>query len=84
VPPPSPADYAEIWRKLCAARGIPLPSDLVPFLEETYYRDGRHTRAGYHPGYLLDQVAAICRYQGIEARIDRTLVQLAWKNLYAT
>jgi predicted ATPase with chaperone activity len=83
VPPPSPADYAEIWRKLCTARGIGLPSDLVPFLEETYYRNGRHTRAGYHPGYLLDQVAAICRYQGIETRLDRSLVQLAWKNLYA-
>jgi predicted ATPase with chaperone activity len=84
VPPPSAADYAEIWRKLCAARGIALPPDLVPFLEETYYRDGRHTRAGYHPGYLLDQVAAICRYQGIETRLDHPLVQLAWKNLYAT
>lgn len=83
VPPPSAADYAEIWRKLCVARGIALPPDLVPFLEETYYVDGRYPRAGYHPGYLLEQMAAICQYRGIPTHLDTSLVKLAWKNLYA-
>ena len=50
---------------------------------DTYYRDDRYTRAGYHPNYLLDQVMAICRYRGIDTRLERSLVQMAWKNLYA-
>jgi predicted ATPase with chaperone activity len=83
VPPPSAEDYAQIWRLLCADRGIDLPDELVPFLERHYYADGHRPRAGYHPGYLVDQVAAICQYQGIPTRLDQHLVMLAWQNLFA-
>jgi predicted ATPase with chaperone activity len=83
VPPPSADDYARIWQMLCAERGIELPGELVPFLEQAYYAEGRYPRAGYHPGYLLDQVTAICRYRGTAPRLDLPLVRLAWTNLYA-
>lgn len=83
VPPPGQDDYAVIWRKACAARDLDLPPDLVPFLERNYYEGCRYTRAGYHPGYLIDQVAAICQYQGIATQLNTALVELAWRNLYA-
>ena len=82
VTEPSMEDYARIWAQLCRGRGMELPEDLVPFLEETFYAHGAVTRAGYHPRYLLDQVAAICEYRGIPPRLDRTLVALAWSNLF--
>jgi hypothetical protein len=83
VTEPSKEDYAQIWAQLCRERGVELPDDLVPFLEETFYAQGAVPRAGYHPRYLLDQVAAMCEYQGRPLQLDRTLLTLAWSNLFA-
>lgn len=83
VAEPTRDDYARIWVELCCARGIDLPDDLLPFLEETFYAKGTVPRAGYHPRYLLDQVAAICEYQGRPLQLDTALVAQAWSNLFA-
>ena len=83
VTEPSKEDYARIWTQLCAERAIALPDDLVPFLEETFYAGGAVPRAGYHPRYLLDQVGAMCEYRGRPLQLDRTLLTLAWSNLFA-
>ena len=82
VTEPSKEDYARIWTELCRERDLTLPDDLVAFLEEKLYADGAVARAGYHPRYLLDQVAAICEYQGRPLHLDRDMVALAWKNLF--
>jgi predicted ATPase with chaperone activity len=83
VTEPSKEDYARIWAQLCRERAIELPDDLVPFLEETVYVRGDVARAGYHPRYLLDQVAAMCEYRGLPLQLDRSLLELAWSNLFA-
>ena len=44
---------------------------------------GNVARAGYHPRYLLDQVAAMCEYRGLPLQLDRSLLELAWSNLFA-
>jgi hypothetical protein len=82
VTEPSKEDYARIWTQLCAERAIALPDDLVPFLEETFYAGGAVPRAGCHPRYLLDQVGAMCEYRGRPLQLDRTLLTLAWSNLF--
>lgn len=83
VPQPSMEAYARIWANLCARRKIPLPYDLVPFLEETLYEARGLPRAGFHPSYLLDQVEAMCEYHGRPLRLDKTMISLACQNLYA-
>jgi hypothetical protein len=83
VTEPSKEDYARIWAQLCRERDITLSADLVPFLEETFYAKGAVPRAGYHPRYLLDQVAAMCEYRGLPVQLDRALLELAWSNLFA-
>ncbi|HSA81552.1 MAG TPA: hypothetical protein VLE23_12095 [Geminicoccaceae bacterium] len=80
---PSKEDYARIWAQLCDERGIDLPDDLVPYLEETFYKSGDVPRAGYHPRYLVDQMAAMCEYAGRPLRLDKALLGLAWSNLFA-
>lgn len=81
VPEPSPEDYAQIWAALCAQRHVELPKDVVPFLEESLYAREGVSRAGYHPRYLLDQVAAMCEYEGRPLDLDRALIGLASQNL---
>lgn len=82
VADPSKEDYAHIWARVCQERGIELPEDLVSFLEETFYGPTGVPRAGYHPRYLVDQVAAMCEYAGRPLELDRTLLGLAWRNLF--
>jgi hypothetical protein len=83
VTEPSAEEYASIWARVCSERGIELPADLVPFLEEAFYARGAIPRAGYHPRYLVDQVAAMCEYTGRPLQLDKTLLGLAWSNLFA-
>jgi hypothetical protein len=83
VPEPTVQAYARIWANLCARRNIPLPIDLVPFLEQHLYAAQGMARAGYHPTYLLEQVAAMCEYQGRPLRLDKTLISLACQNMCA-
>lgn len=83
IPEPSREHYARIWAELCARRDVALPDDLLPFLESTLYAEGGIARAGYHPTYLLDQVLAMCDYQGRRLELDNQLVSLACQNLCA-
>jgi hypothetical protein len=83
VADPSKEDYARIWARLCDERGIGLPHDLLPFLEDAFYARGTIPRAGYHPRYLVDQVAAMCEYAGRPLQLDKALLRLAWSNLFA-
>jgi hypothetical protein len=82
VADPSKEDYARIWARVCTERGIELPDDLVAFLEEDCYARGAVPRAGYHPRYLIDQVAAMCDYAGRPLQLDKRLLGLAWSNLF--
>jgi hypothetical protein len=82
VTDPSKEDYASIWARLCDERGIELPDDLLPFLEEAFYARAAIPRAGYHPRYLVDQVAAMCEYAGRPLQLEKALLGLAWSNLF--
>jgi hypothetical protein len=42
-----------------------------------------HSRAGYHPTYLLEEVAATCEYQDRRLELDKQLVSRAFENLAA-
>lgn len=83
VTDPSKEEYADIWARVCHERGIELPDDLVHFLEEAFYAPNAVPRAGYHPRYLVDQVAAMCEYAGRPLQLDKTLLGLAWSSLFA-
>jgi hypothetical protein len=68
---------------VCAAHRIPVADDLVSFLFDEFYAEKGLPRAGYHPKFLIEQVVAICEYEGIPVRLDKELLRIAWHNLYA-
>ena len=81
VEEPSEEDYARIWNRVCDERNIPLPEGMLCFLEENLYGRFGIARAGYHPRYLADQVAAICDYEGQPLWLNNARLRLAWRNL---
>jgi predicted ATPase with chaperone activity len=81
VPEPTDEEYARIWMLVCGERGIALPDGTIRFLDEHLYARHGIARAGYHPRYLVDQVAAICEYEGLPLVLDRARLRIAWSNL---
>ncbi len=70
-------DYTRIFELNCRRRGLRFHQVMVAYLQRRHYAPyGRHMRA-CHPRDLLDQVTALCRYQGREPVITRELLDAA-------
>jgi hypothetical protein len=50
---------------------------MVAYLHRRHYRPDRRPLRACHPRDLLDQVAALCRYRGLEPTITRELLDAA-------
>jgi hypothetical protein len=74
---PSLEQYTRIFELNCQRRGLKFHQVMVAYLHRRHYRpDGRPLRS-CHPRDLLDQVAALCRYRGVEPTITRELLDAA-------
>lgn len=83
VPIPTEEDYCKIFRNVCAEKGLSLPDDILPYLFSELYSRGDVPRGGYQPKYIVDQVIAQCEYEDIPPQLNKTLVRMAWLNLFA-
>ncbi|MCC7416570.1 MAG: ATP-binding protein [Acidobacteria bacterium] len=74
---PSVEAFSRIFELNCRRRNLRFHQVMVAYLQRRHYRpQGRPLRA-CHPRDLLDQVAALCRYRGIEPIITRELLDAA-------
>ena len=81
VPVPTPTQYEEILRRVCAAQGLTLPEEVVGYLLEDFYVKAGVPISGSHPTFLVDHVIERCRFQGIAPRIDLEFIHDAASNL---
>src|SRR5206468_4824716 len=56
---PTPADYAEVFRRYAASVGVAVPAGLMERLLERYGTEGRDLRAS-EPRDLIERVRDIC------------------------
>lgn len=74
---PSDREYHEIFKRVCAARGIPYDQQIfVYLLREHYMKTGRQLKS-VHPRDLLDQIIDICNYRGIVPHLSPELIDAA-------
>jgi hypothetical protein len=74
---PSVDEFTRIFELNCRKRKLRFHRVMVAYLHRRHYSPvGRALRA-CHPRDLLDQVAALCRYRGIEPAITRELLDAA-------
>ncbi len=74
---PSVEAFARIFELNCRARHLKFHQVIVAYLQRRHYGPhGRRMRA-CHPRDLLDQITALCRYQGREPVITRELLDAA-------
>lgn len=79
---PDPAAYRDIFRRAAAARKLDLPESSVDFVIAELTERNDFVLAGYQPGFLLDQVVAVRKYEGGPMLADADTLAFAVANLY--
>ena len=81
---PSREDFIRILVEACRRRAVPPEEEGIAFLLAELYGEGGAEFAAYHPEFLLDQLAAISAYEGVEPRLTPVLLRRAWGNLFTS
>ncbi len=87
IPDPTPDQFAEIFRRVCAAKGVPFSMDGLKYLYVNYYLDAsknklkRQLRA-CHPRDIVDQILSVAKYRGADPRLEPALIDLACHNSF--
>ena len=82
IPNPSREDYFQIFRGVCRKHGIGLDEAMLNEFYDDHYETLGYSPSGHHPKFLIDHVLATCGFIGEEVRLDRALLDEAWKDLY--
>ncbi|MGZ9811599.1 ATPase [Pseudoroseicyclus sp. H15] len=79
---PSRADFLKIFAMVARKRGMPLNEEALIHLIEKKYPTIDNVFANYQPIFLIDQIIAICKFEGIPNQMTPELVDRAWANLF--
>ena len=79
---PGQEDFLKIFARVASAKGVPLDeASLIHLLQAKYPTIG-NVYANYQPGFLIDQIRAICDFEGIPYQMRPDLIDRAWANLF--
>lgn len=79
---PDQENFLKIFALVARKRGMALDeATLVHLLKEKYPTIG-NVYANYQPNFLIDQMIAICDFEGIPYQMNPDLVDRAWANMF--
>jgi hypothetical protein len=78
---PSEEDYVQIFEGVCRSYKIELPSELLSFVMNDFYRIQEIPFACFHPKWVVEQCIAKCKFEHRAPKLDRDLVMSALRNL---
>lgn len=81
---PDREGFIRILVGACRRRGLAVEEAGLAFLLTELYGAEGADFAAYHPEFLLDQLAAISAYEGVEPRMTPALLRRAWANLFTS
>ena len=79
---PSQADFLKIFAMVAKKKKVALDEGSLVHLLKRKYPSVGNVYANYHAPFLLDQIAAICDFEGLPYVMTPELVDRAWANLY--
>jgi len=74
---PSWDEYREIFRRMCAARGVPYDDRGLAYLIQEHYLKHNRSRRACHPRDLLDQLIDTARYTNVPPTLSKDLIDRA-------
>jgi hypothetical protein len=83
VEPPTPAAFAEIFKRTAKARGVAIDDECLNHIINRYAEEKRIMK-GCEPRDLLKKVNDICLFEGRQLKLTTELVDLAWGNYFGT
>ncbi|WP_397542401.1 ATPase [Roseovarius salis] len=79
---PSQADFLKIFAMVAKKKGMPLDEDALLHLLKRKYPEIGNVYANYQPVFLIDQMIAICEFEGIPYQMTPELIDRAWANMF--
>lgn len=79
---PQPAEFREIMRRVCKAKGVPYSDEGLRYLLEHEYAKRKLELRAVHPRDLIDQLIDIARFSRTQPIMSRELLAAACKSYF--
>ena len=79
---PTQEDYLKIFAMVARAKKMPLDEPTLIHLLQKKYPLIDNIYANYQPVFLIDQMIAICEFEGIPVQMSPDLIDRAWANMF--
>lgn len=79
---PDQEDYIKIFAMMARRRKMPLDEAALVHLLKKKYPTIDNVYANYQPIFLIDQMIAICEFEGIPYQMSPDLIDRAWSNMF--
>ncbi len=79
---PSQENFLKIFALVARKKGVPLDEPSLVHLLKVKYPTIENVYANYQPVFLIDQMIAICEFEGIPYQMSPDLIDRAWANMF--
>lgn len=79
---PNQSDFLKIFALMAKKRRLPLDESAIIHLMKRKYPTINNVYANYQPIFLIDQMIAICDFEGKPRHMSPDLIDRAWKNMF--
>lgn len=79
---PDQADFLKIFALVAKKRKVPLDEGTIIHLLQKHYPAINNVYANYQPIFLIDQMIAICEFEGKPRHMSPELIDRAWQNMF--
>lgn len=79
---PDQEDFLKIFAMVAQKKGVPLDEQSLIHLLQSKYPTIDNVYANYQPVFLIDQMIAICEFEGIPNQMSPELIDRAWGNMF--
>jgi hypothetical protein len=77
---PTPAEYEAIFRRVCAANGVPFREEMFAYLLTDYYRRFGVELNACHPRDIVEQIVDEAHYRGHPPEMTPDALAAAWES----
>lgn len=79
---PDQAGFLKIFAMVAKKKGVPLNEAALVYLLKHKYATINNVYANYQPVFLIDQIMAICDFDGLPYQMTPDLIDRAWANMF--
>lgn len=79
---PSQENFLRIFALVARKKGMPLDEAALVHLLKVKYPSIDNVYANYQPVFLIDQMIAICEFEGLPYQMSPELIDRAWANMF--